>query len=191
MGTNFIDFNNPQNKLNNCDFIALDTCSILNLVSGDQQALNFARFTLNNDITLCYTIKSVEELHIIKEAQNIPKNKRMALPNMGNYLQQSYAEANTILATINSLPNMYDEPIGNINAEVLRQAEINAITHKLRWGDAIIYTLVKQNNIGHIWTFDKDWSNVIDSSMSILTEQRFIPNSGSIMNNLTSNIINN
>ncbi|NOW85903.1 putative nucleic acid-binding protein [Clostridium beijerinckii] len=188
MGTNFIDFNNPQNNLNNCDIIVLDTCSLINLASGDQDALNFAQFTLDNNITLCYTVKSVEELQINKEAQTIPKNKQVALPNMTSYLQQSYLKADAILTTVNSLPNMYDEPIGNINNGVLQQAKINAINNKLRWGDAIIYTLTKQSNFNYIWTFDKDWSNVVDNDMNILTMQRFIPNNGVI--NLANNIVN-
>lgn len=188
MASNFIDFNNPQNKLNNCDIIALDTCSMINLASGDQRALNFARFTLNNNITLCYTIKSVEELQIIKEAHEIPKDKRQASLNMSNYIQNSYTEANNIITTINSLPNMYDEPIGEMNFDVIKQAKINAIAYNLRWGDAIIYTLIKQNEINHIWTFDKDWSNISDNDINILTEQRFIPNN--LTTNLSGNIIN-
>lgn len=193
MATNFIDFNNPQNKLNNCDIIVLDTCSMINLVAGYQDALNFAKFTLDNNIMLCYTIKSVEELHIMKESRIVPNDKQVASPNIGTYIRQSNFQANKILETINLLPNMYGDPIGNIDSKVLGQAELNANTNKLRWGDAVIYTLAKQNNFNYIWTYDKDWSNVIDNDMNILTEKRFIPNNGSIINlsNNTGNSILN
>lgn len=194
MSTGFIDFENPNNKLDKCEIIVLDTCSMINLASGFQNAIDFANFTLNNDIMLCYTVKSVEELHIMKEGRIIPKDKRIASLNMRTYIAQSDFQVSQILNTINLLDNMYGEPIGHIDSETWKQTRINADTHKLRWGDAMIYTIAKQNNLNHIWTYDQDWSNVIDDDMNILTQQKFVPGNGTVINlpnNTSSNVINN
>jgi hypothetical protein len=175
MSTDFIDFTHPENKLKSCDFIILDTCSIFHLAANQADAIKFAKFTLTNDIMLCYTIKSVEELNIVKESQCIPQDKRIASPNMPQYLQNSQQQVNAMLNTLHQLPNIYPEPIGEINSTTITDAQENALKHTLRWGDAMIYTLAKQNDCSYIWTYDRDWKNMDDDNMTILTEGRFIP----------------
>lgn len=191
MNTNFIDFNNPQNKLGDCDIILLDTCTMLNLASRKPDALKFAEFALNNDIMFCYTSKSIEELHIMKQAKIIPKDKREAAPNMKDFLIRSYNISNNIINTMNTLPNMYPNPIGSIDTDIMDDIQTNSKKHNLRWPDATIFTLAKKNDINYIWTYDRDWVNVCDNKMTILTNKRFIPENEIQEDSGYKSIINN
>lgn len=176
MSTKFIDFKNPKNDLENCEIIMLDTCTLINLATGDKSTLDFAKFTLNNDIMLCYSSKTEEELQIIQESKYIPKNKRVANLNMNNYLQESYNSTDSILNVVHALPNMFPNSIEFSGEGLNKISRENALAHNLRWGDAVIYTIAKNNDIKYIWSHDKDWTSVKDDEMTIITEGRFIPN---------------
>lgn len=177
MGTKFVDFNNPQNQLSqDCELILMDTCSIIKLVSGEQNAVDFAKFALNNDIMLCYSVKSLEELNIISQSKNFPKGVKKININNEVAINQSLVDADNAISILTKLPNVYPEPIGMIDSKAIEEIKNNSIKHKLRWGDATIYTQAKQNEIKYIWTYDQDWVNVDDDDMCILIESRFIPN---------------
>lgn len=176
MSTKFIDFKNPKNDLENCEIIMLDTCTIINLAAGDTNTLDFAKFTLNNDIILCYSSKTEEELQIIQESKIIPRNKKVANLNMNNYLKNSYNSTDSILNTVHSLPNMFPNSIEFSGEGLNKISRENALIHNLKWGDAVIYTIAKNNGIKCIWSHDKDWTSVQDDEMTIITEGRFIPN---------------
>lgn len=184
MTTKFVDFNNPQNNLEKCEIIMLDTCTMINLASGQKDALEFVKFTLNNEIMLCYSSKSVEELNIMKQSKIFPRDKREANKEMDKFLEQSFLEKDGIINTLNTLGNMYPHPIGSTDGNILNEAELNSTKHKLRWGDAMIYTMAKQNDINCIWTYDQDWKNVNDKDMTVLMEKRFIPRDITINNSL-------
>lgn len=184
MTTKFLDFNKPQNKLNDCDIIMLDTCVMINLASKDNAALEFARYTLQNNIMLCYSSKSIEEIYIRSQSRNIPRNKRQAIPKIDMYINNSFNDANSIINAVNILPNMFKEPIGVVSPDNIKKIKNNSIQHTLGWGDATIYTLAKENDIKYIWTVDRDWSRLKDSDMTIITESKFIPK------NQSNNIVN-
>lgn len=162
----------------------LDTCVMINLASKDSAALEFVRYTLQNNIMLCYSSKSIEEIYIRSQSKNIPKDKRQAIPKIDIYINDSFNDADSIINAVNILPNMFKEPIGVVSPDNIKNIRNNSIQHTLGWGDATIYTLAKENEINHIWTVDRDWSRVKDSDMTIITEKRFIPK------NISNNIVN-
>lgn len=178
MQTKFVDYANPNNSLNSCDIVMLDTCVMFNLASSNRDAnvTNFAKFALNNDIMFCYSYKSVEEINIKSQYTTIPRNKRTALPQIGKYVADSFNKSEAILNVVNTLPNVYNEPVGSVDADILEKIRNNSLKHNLRWGDAAIYTIAKENGINYIWTMDSDLSRIVDSDMTIITDAKFIPN---------------
>lgn len=155
-----ININSPKIEFGNCQYIMIDTCTAKNIMNGQEEALKFAKATADNNIVLCYSIKTIEELNIINQRINIPPNKRQAMPNMGYYLTQGFIQTEQILNKLNKLPNMLPEAIGVINNEITKKATENGKEYKLRWGDSIIYTLAVENDIDGIWTYDGDYKSV-------------------------------
>ncbi|MGL5354875.1 MAG: hypothetical protein ACRDA5_16405 [Clostridium sp.] len=194
MTTNFIDYKNPQNTLDKCETIMMDTCTVMKLASGDNDTVNFANFALNNDIMLCYSTKTIEELQIIQENIEFPKDKRTANLKLNWHLNRSYIKSDRIIKTVNSLPNMYEEPIEYDGNNFTNMAKDAALKHNLRWADSVIYTIAKSNEINFIWTHDSDWVNVKDADMTVITERRFFENnsndSSNVINMSQANIVN-
>ncbi|XZH19979.1 type II toxin-antitoxin system VapC family toxin [Clostridium perfringens] len=157
---NIININEPQINFENCKFVMLDTCSIIQLALDNEESVNFATEAAENNVTLCYSLKTLEELQILSESQNIPKDKRQANLNMNFFINKSQEQAERILNKIHKLPNMYNEPIGTLNYEVYSKARENQKEFNLRWGDAVIYTMAKNSDIDGIMTFDGDFRNV-------------------------------
>ncbi len=154
-----------QFSFNGCQYIMLDTCSVIEITNNNQEALNFIGETQKNNIALCYSIKTVEEINIIVQSKEIPKDKRLANLYLKNYINKSYNSADRIMNIINKIPNMYDQAIGSIDYNILNQAEVSGREFNLRWGDAVIYSLAKANDIDAIWTYDSDYK---DASKNIV-----------------------
>lgn len=160
MNNNIVNIHVPQIDFKNCKSIMLDTCSVIQLAADNQASLFFAQKAAESQITLCYSLKTLEELHILSESQNIPKEKWKARNNMGFLINKSQEQVDRIMNKIHKIPNMFNEPIGTFDYEVYKEARENEREFKLRWGDAVIYTMAKKNEIDGIMTFDGDYSTV-------------------------------
>lgn len=172
-----IDFNNPPNLISNVDIIMIDTCTAIKIASADESSINFVQFALNNDIALCYSTKTIEEIHIISESNTFPKKKKdYTKEQLPMLIQNSTDKANSIINTINLLPNMYPEAIEYSGSDFIKDIKENSIKHNLRIPDSAIYTIAKSNGINCVWSHDSDWLNVNDPEMIILTEGRFLNN---------------
>nr|WP_243894468.1 type II toxin-antitoxin system VapC family toxin [Clostridium perfringens] len=140
----------------------LDTCTVIQLANENKDLLQFVKNAALNQVDFCYSVKTVEELNILSESQNFPPDKRQANANRGFFINSSQQQANRILNKINKIPNMCKEPIGEINSDMIPKIQENALKYKLRWGDAVILTIAKENNINGIVTFDGDYNHVAE-----------------------------
>lgn len=173
-----IDFNNPPNIVENIGIIMIDTCTAIKIASADVNSIDFVKFTLNNDIALCYSTKTIEEIHIISESNTFPKRKKdYTKEQLPMLIQNSSNKAKAIIDTINLLPNMYPEAIEYAGKNFIKDITDNSVKHNLRIPDSAIYTIAKSNGINYIWSHDKDWLNINDPDMTIFTEGRFLNNS--------------
>ncbi len=157
MNNNFININSPQIDFSQHKYIMLDTCTIMELFKENNDIVDFVKRAGTEQVVFCYSIKSMEELHIMVEKQNIPDNKRQAENNMMFHIKKSQEQVKRIIDKINKIPNMYTEPIGNMDYNLYLKAKETEKEYKLRWGDAVICTIAKENNINSIVTFDKDF----------------------------------
>lgn len=162
------------------DFIVLDTSVIYEIWGYSPKQIyksnceDFLKYTALNKNILCITVKTYEELNIKVQSNFIPHNKSTFNKDKQLYLNHSNTLVDNIMSSLNKLPNFYPEPIGVINANTLKEIQNNQIKHGLKWGDATIYTLTKQENMSNICSIDGDWSGVQDDKMSLYTLQQRI-----------------
>ena len=176
MGTNFYSIENnitPQKG----EFILADTNIILDLVGKNRppwrviQVQNFFKELAKNDNLLLTTVKTWEELAIIIQSENLPKTKK-ELRNNYNTFNIANDQLEQIKTLFNSLPNVYDEPIGAINNDILPKIQANCLKHKLKWPDSTIYTIGIENSISNFWSSDGDWTTVQNNNINIFLDSR-------------------
>lgn len=168
MSDNIININSDTKQIDflNCQNLLLDTCSAIKLSQGDELTVKFLTETLKNNIGIGYSIKTLEEITIYSESQNIPYDKRQANKFIGNYINKSEEQADRIINKINKFPNVFKEPVGVLDNEIIKKAKQNKNSYKLKWGDAVIYTIAEDLKFDGIITHDSDFSRV-NSNMRI------------------------
>ena len=157
------------------EFILIDTSVLLELVGYDEQTLRteevkdfFTRLAYNNNI-ITTSVKTWEELNIIL-GRKLPKDKRN-LFNNSNGFTNLYQKVEIVKETFNALPNVYSEPIGVIDNEIINKAQENAVKYKLKWGDSTIVSIAEREDVEHIWSLDCDYANV-NNGMNIYLDSR-------------------
>ena len=161
------------------EVIVLDTSVIIEIWGTSKNKKKFNKklcrdFLIKTAVAgniLCITTKTFEELSIIAESNIVPGDKSIFNLNKPLYLGQANSTTNSMISSLNNLPNFYPEPIGRVDGETVKTIQANQITHGLKWGDATIYTLTKQEGINNICSLDGDWLDVQDSNMTLYTTQ--------------------
>ena len=166
------------------DLVLLDTNVILRLLGYDNKSfiksqLELKKFittlALNNN-TLLYTVKTAEEISNVMENQFVNKlksehsskpSKKFIIQNTPNFHNEVEEKVNDIWNKLRIFDHFYDIPIGNIDDGILTSAKRNSVDHKLSIGDAIIYTIAKQESIQNIISCDCDFAQINDAKMNL------------------------
>lgn len=167
------------------EIIVLDTSVVLGFTKQSREYSNdfnlcstFIQNTLANNNIVGITAKTFEELHLIAEARNFPKDKR-DIVNINSNITQSHQLAQHIYLTLKKLNNFYPDFIGGQMpyGELISQSIQNRRTHSMRLADSQIYTQAVYDGAFTICTLDKDWQTIKDNNVTILMQPKHLSNS--------------
>jgi predicted nucleic acid-binding protein len=157
------------------ELIIVDTCVLLEIWGNDKNQRykamceKFIKKATAAKSILCITIQTYEELHYFTQRNEIPRDKSIFNLDKTKYLNNSNIIVNRIMNELNKIPSFYTEPIGNLNAKTLNEIEANQIKHGLKWGDAAIYTYLKQEDARYILSIDGDFLGIQDPNIVLYT----------------------
>lgn len=157
------------------EIILADTSVLLELTGYDNKTVRtkevhdfFVRLAYNNNI-ITTSVKTWEELNIILGSK-LPKDKSK-LVNNTNAFTDINQKVELIRGTFNALPNVYSEPIGIIDNNIIKMAQENAVKYNLKWGDSIIVSIAEHEKVSHLWSLDSDYAKV-NNGISIYLDSK-------------------
>lgn len=175
MSQNIFSIKDNNIPVKDNDFILLDTNVVIDLTGYGNSTSNRAVETVefmkdmsHRNSIFVVPLKVWEELNIIVERDiigNQHKNPNVDLNALTNNVETTLLNLKN---SLNIFPNIYPEPIGQIDNNVCQKANENRKKYGLKWGDAIILAIAQEENINNILTFDKDYIKISDPNINIL-----------------------
>lgn len=161
----------------NGGLILYDTNMALALVghSTDPRHAEARAFTAtlaSQNVYIVTSVKLHEELMILGAFQVLGTRKQQKLTLDSNPSAMAGVEtwADNVVSGLQSLPNYYPEPVGEINSTLLLEAKALARKYGLLWGDAVHLAIAQREGINCIATMDGDFSRVTDLNLTVYTD---------------------
>lgn len=160
------------------DFVIADTNFLFNLMGRNNatapflqaECQNFVQTLAVNNISFATTIKTHEELRINMTYSMVGsgRKRKTAIASNPTALVPVVKAVAEIEKTLAGFSNYYPEPLGQIDAELLRGID-QLMSLGVQHGDAVIYLLSKREDINHIISLDGDFTLIADTNLTIYT----------------------